>query len=631
MDRNSFLSAPKPLSYKELTKGALYNAAEPYRRENRHPNVQPSLEHLHLHLHDDSRDSMTELTAGHLYNPTSSTHEVDPPTWPAYGMENVGSSVSPFKSYRHERPPSPKLAKKYIMTYQSRRPSHNTVATGALFNPYVTKRLPAELDTASARLLAESSAVLSRSPSQANHVYQPAPVSLKAKLELSPSVSSNASKSPIDDAGSFMHHQSQHYPPAGSQNPSVRLSTAGNGVPHAPSMRSNASHRDTFTTDRRNIYNQSHSHVADDDDSMYYHPSREQSIHHAFPPPHAFDPTHPHSSRGSMSSLGQVSTRPTPWMQQETVNLAAFESVHPDAIQGHSREGSMHTRPSRDHTIRGGSSLHHEYREGGIDGDANSAHFAPSLHPSHEPTVIRDSVAEDGEFLWGNGPHALSTHVPSTHKGSIRAADSVKNFKTSRTPSATTHVSRFQDQNMIEFLHPGATHSPKQSRAPSRASQIQRHMGGGGGSQAGTPMIHEEESGAQHFDFDHNGGGSVRAPSIMHNHENDVETIVDEGGAPLPIPLRAPSAVSDAASHHSRTPSRMGGGGASRAASALSHAPSQQTLTRRGRASRIGRGGGVSGRGTPISAVPEAESEPPNSASTYRISVVQASDDGRGS
>ncbi|KAF9475992.1 hypothetical protein BDN70DRAFT_883021 [Pholiota conissans] len=182
---------------------------------------------------------------------------------------------------------------------------------------------------------------------------------------------------------------------------------------------------------------------------------------------------------------------------------------------------------------------------------------------------------------------------------------------------------------MIEFLHPGATHSPKQSRAPSRASQIQRHMGGGGGSQAGTPMIHEEEAGAQHFDFDHNGGGSVRAPSIMHDHENDEDTIVGEGGAPLPIPLRAPSAVSDAASHHTRVPSSMGGGGASRAASALSHAPSQHTLTRRGRASRLGRDGSV--RGTPVAAVPEAEAETPNSASTYRISVVQASDDGWGS
>ncbi|KAF8196068.1 hypothetical protein BJ912DRAFT_1140960 [Pholiota molesta] len=627
MDRNP--QHPKPLSYRELAKGVLYNTAQPNRSEREeYGGLDPNDSLEEYFSHYEPRGSFADLSAGHLYNPTSSAHEVDPPTWPAHGMENVGSNASPFRSYRLERPPSPVLGKRYTTTYQGRGPSHHTVASGALFNPYVRGRLPGELDTDSARLFADSSFELSRSRSQVNHVYQPPPTtSMPLKEKLGPSTSGNGRDNKDDD---------------NSCNYSVSLGlyhSQGNlgagGASRQFSIRSNASHLQTANPNTAqggpSMYMHPSQSRSRTDDSIYYHPSREGTIHRAASLSHAQNTGHPSTghartaslSQGSMSSLGTATvSRHTPWMQQENMHAAAFDSVHPSRAHSPTDE-AMHPHPSREHAARAPSSLHRSYRGDPMargsahpsrapshHGSASlrpafaDAHFPSSAHPSRVPTVIRDSVAiQEGQ--WGDvPPQHIPSRAPTADKGSVRAAGGSRHFQTSRTPSAATHVARFQEQQQMEG-YPNTSRSPS---AASRASQIQRHMGG---SRMGTPApIHEEWGTAQeHFEhFEQPHGASSRAPSALH-----------ADGPPLPVGVRAPSAGDDAASYRSRVPSEAQGA-ASRAGSAAGMAPSA-TVARRGRASKLRKG---SGRAPPVTSP-----EPPGSASVYRISVVDPTDDGR--
>lgn len=717
-------AGPKPLTHRELASGALYNAAQPHRHERR-PAQTLSEEQM---LRMESHYSVADISAGHLFNPTSSFHEVDPPTWPAHGMENVPPGKSPFRTYRLERPPSPPATKTHTTVYQGRRPSHRTVASGALYNPYVQTRLPDDLQPP------EEFKVLRRSTTgNSSRLYAPSP---RAPLRIP--VARDQSEGSVSKNGSVQGENVYIFP---GDNPRSSVHFASGGLLDQPSVRS---HRSSLSQRGQGASGSPAPALGTasnapsrartiSDDTMYYHPSREGSVRMATLPEHEPSiqaapgsahfsniPSHsPTAGGGSMHTVrshspSTVLAHPAPWMQQEAIDSGAFASMHPSRANS---PGSF-IQHSRAASARGPSSLHH----------TTSVHLSrtPSsvgMHPSQVPTVIRDhdefAVHPDdvhhgeawggGGQTWGQGqddawgsgapversPSRASTvnggggqawghgqddawgagvERPASSASTIKGgAGSSRSAHPSRAPSAAgSHISRLQDQsgNLLPPHIPSRAPSaaPSQSShfqaqneiparaasvAPSLVSRFQEQNGGatpripgralsatsiramsptlvGSLTRADSPSfmlpaqfdrLTEEDDTPSWAPQGEPQPEIVRAmsPGAVSMSGGHAPSIHAPGGPLSAHPSRAPSAApNDAASIWSRAPSAIGEAAhiPSRAPSAMgvpSRAPSAApTLTRRGKTSRLGRGGG---RATPAMAGSDQEN--------IRISVVQ--------
>lgn len=445
---------PQPLTYRELAKGALYNAAQPLRHERPPVHGQSTEE---LHLKTTAHGSVASLAAGHLYNPTSSVHEVDPPTWPAHGMENVPASTSPFKSYRVERPPSPPRAKPHATTYKGKRPNHQTVASGALYNPYVQNRLPDALQPREV----DDPAVVHRTPTMGSRkLYEPAP---RTPLRVPVVADTRSELSAYANGAAQGGDTSAFVFPGGNPRSSVHFAQ---GTPSAQSSRSRSSSvrgQDVWANPAPAAFGTAPARSRTvSDDTIYYHPSREVSIRHVPPPnlnagmhgpPSRVPSTGGGSGHGAGSRSPSALMHPAPWMDQEGVGAAV--GMHPTSLAR-----------SRTASTRGPSSLNRELGGGGGgwggggDGDAQGWH-APSINGGAPPGSYHSRAPS---VNGGGGSQHFDGDAQSWRPPSVHGGGSQQGWHASRAPSVNGGAPPGSYRSRAPSVNDGGSHDFVDSR-----------------------------------------------------------------------------------------------------------------------------------------------------------------------
>ncbi|KJA17601.1 hypothetical protein HYPSUDRAFT_1011233 [Hypholoma sublateritium FD-334 SS-4] len=511
-------AAPQPLTYRELANGALYNAAQPLRHE-RPP--------LHAHPADSeephysaARASVADLAAGHLYNPTSSAHDVDPTT----STRRRG----PRTGWRTFRP----AARRTASSARARRPGRSRRALDTKGGARTTRRsLRARCTTRTSR---------TASPMPCSHAMSRRSCAARRRRAVVCTRRRRARR-----------YASRWCPTRGRscRRTETAVCTA-RARTHMPSLGGTRARRCTSR-------------------AAQSRPTRARRT-----------AARPACARRTPGRTPPLAPRPPARGRRATIPYG----------------GQAWGQGEGDGGAWGGDATAGGVGAGGGGGGGEGQTWGQNESWGAGGGGTGDDFAEaGGAELPARSPRpsrASTLKAGSLKGGSLRGVASVRSF---RAPSAAaTHVSRFQEQNGLP------------SRAPSAASHrtAQMHIGGPA-SRTATPVFElPAVYDALPEEADAEDGTLVGDAPPAAQPQWPAEGAGEFAPAPAPSahPSRAPSVAPG--STHSAVPSRA----PSRATMTTTDAP-LPTLTRRGKASKLGRGGGRGGRATPAPvAVGELES-----------------------
>ncbi|KAF8957859.1 hypothetical protein BDZ97DRAFT_80370 [Flammula alnicola] len=481
--------SPHPLPYKQLSAGSLYNPNYPLHHES-----PPSSSRPHLHLNTPAEAysrSYEQLSAGIMYNPSSATHEVDPPSWPNHGTENVRPSTlvhnspvagpyptSPIHPFNTTQDPPCQVS--HSAGHEGHRhPSHRTVASGELYNPYNPYRMPEACSSHEA--LPRLGAYTQNSPQEYTPpVYHPHPVRHRLQPEMSPfSLLAHAPPKATSDSLTSVHGSASGESPGDDDKHAHHFWAEVPVEPNRPY--GNDGHIATPRPAPPSVKQTPEGEISDSLTSVHGSGGGE-SAHDNNMHEHRLQAPSPAelSRRSSLMRPGQDLPTPQPSVhpsRASTINHRQ-SSLHPDDqrnVDGSISTPSVHLQPSRTSTISRQPSLHPNT---GLDGPNSNHSVHLQTSPSRASTISRSNSSlhpsQGHKTPTPSITHSKRAYVTSEHSSATLHSDQGHGAD-GPTSHSSLHLHRSRTFTTIsQHSHPNEGHNtPTPSAAhlhPSRAA-----------------------------------------------------------------------------------------------------------------------------------------------------------------